>query len=446
VHEIVGEGRETGNPRPSLTTNTEESIMSHPHEGAIPDTSRRVGLPGRRPFWWIISLVPVIVAAGLVLLVLKHPDGMMHTTLPFFWAFAVLPGIVGLANHVVTSVRQTPAEPVDVNDSRPNETDGPQTAAEIERQHRPKFSEALAAAILLTGVFGILAEVMTSDQHPADIGLTYAGIGAYVSTLWFMLVRLNASALSPRFLVNSALKASIAMLIGYMGSASGLIQPLTTTSLHQSLYFLIGLFLPMVLKLLKKTAMKTFGVTPTGTVDLSLGLLEGIDDGAVDVLEELGITSVQHLATIHAPEVCGRSLYPRDRVLDWIDQSILVMHTNGRINDLRGIGIRSAYSLIVIADHARHTQHSGAEPLHKEARSRLKEAAQRLGLTPEAMWLLTECIHRDPAYVLLERAYPDRHRISARASRTEQAAAVKSGAFAEAREPSLSIKRPQATT
>jgi len=137
-------------------------------------------------------------------------------------------------------------------------------------------------------------------------------------------------------------------------------------------------------------------------------LLEGVDDGAVDVLEELGITSIQHLATMHAAEVCGRSQYPRDRVLDWIDQSILAIHANGRINDFRALGIRSAYALVTIADYA-CGKDKGEEPLHRLAMHRLDEASKRLGQSQEALEITAECIRRDPSYIALDATYPHRH-------------------------------------
>src|SRR5882724_3559028 len=105
--------------------------------------------------------------------------------------------------------------------------------------------------------------------------------------------------------------------------------------------------------------MAMFGITQTATTNLPVSLLDGVDDGAVDVLEELGITSIQHLATMHAAEVCGRSLYPRDRVLDWIDQSILAMHTNGRLADLRSLGIHSADALVRVSDYSHSSGRTG---------------------------------------------------------------------------------------
>src|SRR5258706_8167506 len=121
-----------------------------------------------------------------------------------FWAFAVLPGVIGAANYIVIQRPRMQAQ---------NEvlhvlfrSCGERTS--IPSTYHPTFSYSLAASMLLTGVFSIAAMANPADSP----GLVYAGYGAYLSTLWFMLVRLNANALSARFLVNSALKTSMAML------------------------------------------------------------------------------------------------------------------------------------------------------------------------------------------------------------------------------------------
>jgi len=344
----------------------------------------------------LVAYIAVFVA--LALLPSRPSLWMLHTELPWFWVLALLPGIIGVANHLVIS-KQYEAD-----------------KGHDESQHRPTFSQMVAASVLLTGVFCIVARAAgESDPHRNLVypGLVYAGYGTYISTVWFMLVRLNANALSPRFLANSALKASIALMIGYVASTTDVVKQLGTPPSLQAMCFLAGLFHSWAMKALRKTAMATFGVTQTGAADLSVRLLEGVDDGAVDVLEELGITSIQHLATMHAPEVCGRSLYPRDRVLDWIDQSILIMHTNGRINDLRALGIRSAYALITIAQHA-HDECDGVKtPAEDGAYGRFKQIAQRLGTSDQGLYLIKQCIETDPAYISLEKAYPDRHKPAA---------------------------------
>jgi hypothetical protein len=354
---------------------------------------------GRRDSWQRSFLMACIVGfLALAMLPSALSLTILKTKLPWFWALALLPGIIGIANHLVVS-RQYKAD-----------------EEEDESQHRPTFGQMFATASLLTGVFCIVARA-TGDLGSGLDGLVYAGYGTYISTVWFMLVRLNANALSPRFMANSALKASIALMIGYVASTTDIVKQFGKIGVSlPAMYFLVGLFHSWAMKALRKTAMATFGVTQTGAADLPVRLLEGVDDGAVDVLEELGITSIQHLATMHAPEVCGRSLYPRDRVLDWIDQSILIMHTNGRINDLRTLGIRSAYGLITIANHAREECAGGKTPAEDAAFERFKQVAQRLGTSVDGLYLVKQCIETDPAYISLEETYPDRHKPAAAAS------------------------------
>jgi hypothetical protein len=247
-------------------------------------------------------------------------------------------------------------------------------------------------------VFLIVARAKAqTNGHPES--WVYAGYGAYISTLWFMLVRLNANALSPRFLINSALKASIAVYIGYIASHSDLLNAAGNSA--AGLYFALGLFHSWAMRALKKTAMAMFGIAPAWPADTSLASIDGIDDDAADVLQEIGITSAHHLATMRIPELCGRTLYPHGRVLDWIDQAVLAVHTNGRIRELRAVGIHSAHSLVAITGHLNDT-----DELQQAARERLEEAAKRLGIAYGSLLLVVECIKDDPAYRALMKKRP----------------------------------------
>ena len=331
----------------------------------------------------------ILGAAGFLVLIVLLPSGNARTIAAVFSAFAILPGLIGIANHLVRERQQRLHSNVSSNH---------------ESDHSPTLYEMLASAMILSAVFLVVARGCISPAKIVNMdGWVFAGFGAYISTLWFMLVRLNANALSPRFLINSALKASIAMLIGLVASESKIFPAADSLP---SLYFCIGLFHAWALQSLKQTALKTFGITEPTSAELSVRMIQGVDDDAMDVLEETGITSVQHLATMHVPEICGRSLYPRARVLDWIDQSILAMHTNGRLPELRTVGIHSAWTLVTIVEH---TQHDGGR-LKPAAEERLEEAAKRLGTTCKALQLVAECIRLDPAYIALEAEHPNRHK------------------------------------
>jgi len=321
-------------------------------------------------------------SAGFLIVTFVHPEKRLGSMSSVCWMFALLPGLVAFANHVVT-LRQ-----------RQGEADH-----EAAKEHQPKTAEALAAALLLTTVFLIVARAKNQENGQPE-SWVYAGYGAYISTLWFMLVRLNANALSPRFLINSALKASIAVYIGYIASHSDLLNAAGRSA--AALYFAIGLFHSWAMRALKRTAMTMFGITPAWPADTSLAFIDGLDEDAADVLQEIGIMSAQHLATMRIPELCGRTLYPHGRVLDWIDQAILAVHTNGRIGELRAIGIHSAHALVAIAEHL---EQGGV--LQQAAKERLEEGAKRLGISYGSLLLVVECIKDDPAYKTLMKKRPN---------------------------------------
>jgi hypothetical protein len=135
------------------------------------DTLPKIATAGEQR---LFALLLVVTALGLFALALNASQNLV----PLFWAFALLPGAIGIANYIVT-LRQRDAEhQADKNTLGIN--------ANAEVKHRPTFSEALAAAILLTAVFGIVAQCAVRPDRSQFDGLIYAGYGAYVSTVWLM--------------------------------------------------------------------------------------------------------------------------------------------------------------------------------------------------------------------------------------------------------------------
>jgi hypothetical protein len=108
-----------------------------------------------------------------------------------FWPFAFLPGLIGMANYIV-SQRERMAE----QESSLKQLFVACGDTTDPGNYHPSFVHSVAAATLLSAVFCVIA---MADPHDSP-GLVYAGYGAYISTLWFLLVRLNANALSARFL------------------------------------------------------------------------------------------------------------------------------------------------------------------------------------------------------------------------------------------------------
>jgi len=125
---------------------------------------------GNRRQWWKLRIFALVLILGsFAFTVLAITQFTLNRTAgktwSWFWLFALLPGIVGVSNHIVT-FRQRSA----------GDDGSEETQEETESQHRPRLGEAVAAASVLTGIFLVVAKAPTSA--PEWEGLVYAGYGA----------------------------------------------------------------------------------------------------------------------------------------------------------------------------------------------------------------------------------------------------------------------------
>ena len=355
----------------------------------------------------LFAVAPLIVRSGIRDLRLPSPQQAM------FYTLATLPGLIGLVNYV-SSQRQryelqkdalTQLEGVASRTDNANVTD----ATKFE----PSFVAWLTGSLLLTGVFLVVAVLSHSidegkKEIPGIIGIVYAGYGAYVATLWYMVGRLNAHALSPRFLINSAIKAAIAILLGFIastsigffmpaaaataGAAAGGAAAATTSTTTRMLLFMVGFFHDWALGYIRKKAVEVFQANQNAATELPVAMIEGVDDLAADLLDELGISSVQHLATQNPLELSMRSLYPIKRVIDWIDQALLTLYFREKIVAARELGIRGMSDFITV-----YRQASGLAAGRTQQSAEVMTAlAQKLGMSEAALYLMADgCQHDD---------------------------------------------------
>jgi hypothetical protein len=210
---------------------------------------------------------------------------------------------------------------------------------------------ANAATILLVAVFLFVAIVAGYMGTAGALqGVVYAGLGAYVAVLYFMISRLYASALSSRFLMASAIGSASAVVMGWVFAAVG-IGALGADAKSLSLptvLFLTGLFHKWAFDALRRRASKLFGQPEPETIELPINAVQGVDDVHVDLLSEYGVSTVQHLATAEPGELCERTLLPLDRIAEWMDQAILISYLNKNIIAARALGIRGAVNLVLI--------------------------------------------------------------------------------------------------
>jgi len=146
----------------------------------------------------------------------------------FFFSLGILPGALGIVYHVLMAnarrsqgrelLEEYYAFRASRADARPQDRNG----VVVEGNTTDSLS-AIAASLFLTGIFlliAVFAGYEASEQRGAAAngvqGMMYAGLGAYVAVLYYMVARLYANALSSRFLMTSALRTASAVALGWV--------------------------------------------------------------------------------------------------------------------------------------------------------------------------------------------------------------------------------------
>jgi hypothetical protein len=341
----------------------------------------------------LFAVAPLIVRAGIRNQQLPTPEQAI------FFGLATLPGLIGLVTFVSSQRTRYELQKDAISQLSSVAADS-NTSVDDPDKFEPSLVSWLTGSLLLTGVFMIVAVLarFADDAHPSVIGIVFAGYGTYVATLWFMLGRLNAHALSPRFMVNSAIKAAMAILIGFIASTSlDLFKPApkagaTAVISTRMLLFMVGFFHDWALGYIRKKAVEVFQANKNAAAELPVSMIEGVDDSAADLLDEMGISSVQHLATQNPLELSMRSLYPMKRVIDWMDQALLTLMFREKIISARELGLRGVAEFVAVYMHAT----GKLEGAQKEAKDLMTALSQKLGMAESALYLMADaCRHDD---------------------------------------------------
>jgi hypothetical protein len=340
----------------------------------------------RRQRWVVIGLASIYVSMPFFFI----GDLQLHNyqlrdlqASGFFFSLGLLPGAIGVVYHIVTgSTRRSKGREVieqyyNVRNSRPQARGQEKVSGRIGSEVSTDPLGAIAASLFLTGIFlliavfaGFEAQEQKGSTYNGVIGMMYAGLGAYVAVLYYMVARLYANALSPRFLLTSALRTASAVAIGWVfgivgvtafaGAPSSSAAEMSSAELtSHAVLFLVGLFHNSAIDTLRTRAQKLFGSPAPEKEDIPLQSVEGVDDTTSDLLTEYGVSSIQHLATTEPGDLCDRTLLPLDRILDWIDQALLIRHLRRNIAIARNLGIRGAIDLSLL--HARTDSNPGGE-------------------------------------------------------------------------------------
>jgi len=277
-----------------------------------------------------------------------------------FLFLALVPGVLAITYHLVTVRDRRQQNLNDVEQyykwlSTRGATRGHQQTTRVVSDTKGPVS-ANAATMLLIAVFLFVGIVMayTKWSDTPLAGIVFAGLGAYISVLYFMVGRIYASALSSRFLMSSALGSASAVVMGWVFATIGVAMlNVDAKSFNlNSIVFLTGLFHKWAFDALRRRARKVFGQPDPETAELPLDIIEGVDDVHADLLSEYGASTVQGVAKAEPGELCERTLVPLDRLCDWINQAMLIVFLKKQILAARALGIRNASNLVTIYDQA----------------------------------------------------------------------------------------------
>jgi len=284
----------------------------------------------------------------------------------FFFSIGVLPGAIAILYHLLLANtrraqgRGTLERYYAFRNARVGARVQDQADTQVVGEENGATG-AIAASLFLTGIFmlvAVFAGYEASDQKGAIAngvqGMMYAGLGSYVAVLYYMIARLYANALSSRFILTSALRTGIAVVIGWVFGIVGVTAFAGESAqgggslAGNAVLFLAGLFNNMAIDSLRARARKLFGSTAIDSDEVSITAVEGIDDTTAELLAEHGVATIQHLATSEPGDLCDRTILPLDRVIDWMDQALLIRYLKTNINMARALGIRAATDLALV--------------------------------------------------------------------------------------------------
>jgi len=229
-------------------------------------------------------------------------------------------------------------------------------------------------------------------------GLVYSGFGVWVLIVMRTIGRINAGGLSARFLITASLRASAAMMLGFFAGATDVLANVSVAG--DTTYFLIGMFYPLFFEQLRDEAFRRFKRNKPITTELPTNWVDGVDDDTQDILTEVNVLSVQHLATSDPGVLTMRSLFPFVRVLDLIDQAILVSYFRDNIVVLRSYGIRGVMDFVSAIEPVIRQS-----PNHEEAEKAIAEIAGKLKISVETLMTFSRSIYSDYRVNLLMRLW-----------------------------------------
>ena len=222
----------------------------------------------------------------------------------------------------------------------------------------------LCLVVLAVGWAGVVwtTPVGASLPRQAD-ALRFGFLGAYFALLSLLVRRYFQNDLRPGAYLSGVVRIVTVLLLVVAVDQAFALQGAPADRPHAALNvvaFLVGVFPSVGMQFLRRAVGKLTGALRGGLEPpFPLSQLDGMDIWSEARLLEVGIEDVQHLATANLVDVTLGARLPTQRVVDWVDQAMLLLRTGLPRTDnlrqpttyaqLREVGVRSSTDLLEVA-------------------------------------------------------------------------------------------------
>lgn len=218
-------------------------------------------------------------------------------------------------------------------------------------------------------------------------------LGGYVWSLYELLGRHRSGDLTPVSLYGIALRVIGCVPIGYAFSL------LSVDNVQSFFAFAAGAFpvrdLRRMLRRHFVSQLKAEAPRARGTQDHLGQELNGLSDDTLARLDEIQIRTTLDLAYADPLKIFLHTGFPVRHVIDWIDQALLGVYVDGKLGELRLMGIRGAIEASTFYD-----EHCLDETKHPktgiENDEEVKVLAKVLGVDPRSALRMLDQVSGDP--------------------------------------------------
>jgi tetratricopeptide (TPR) repeat protein len=204
----------------------------------------------------------------------------------------------------------------------------------------PVFIATILAFIGWALVFYPVHESVES-LIPNPEPFAYGFLGAYVFGIGSLVRQFVTDDLQPRYYASLTIRFVTVIILSWLVSK---LLPNSNTEAEALLTaFFIGLFPTAGLRLVQRMVTAVIGIASPGFNEpLPLSKLDGLNAYHEDRLLLEGIENMQNLASANTVDLMLRTRFTVEQIIDWMDQSLLQVHTRNRFEDFRASGLRTA--------------------------------------------------------------------------------------------------------